>query len=126
MIKINTNFNNSDNLLLQSKLKIISDFTYSFTINESSLLFGLKYIYQSEAIPFYFEPTRKVFAEPVTDFQNFKNLHNGLNFYINAELGNAFVKFQFRNLLGQQFTNFVDYPLFNRHVRFSVTWAFND
>jgi len=50
--------------------------------------------------------------------------NNGINLFARLKLGNAFVRIEFRNLLGSNYYYVPFYPELGRHLRFIVNWAF--
>ncbi|MCX7880587.1 MAG: hypothetical protein N2517_07985 [Ignavibacteria bacterium] len=51
---------------------------------------------------------------------------NGVNIFANAKLGNAFLNVSLRNLFSANYYYLPFYPEYDRNIRISVYWSFND
>lgn len=99
------------------------DSNVQFKSGKSTLKIGLKFkIIGSQNGEWYVPQTRSYFLyNDETGMQ-----YNGIDLYISARLGNAFVKADFRNLLGNGHYYIPIYPEIGRNFRLSVAWAFLD
>jgi hypothetical protein len=51
---------------------------------------------------------------------------NGLNLFASAKLGNAYLNLSVRNILSTNFYYLPIYPEYDRSIRITVFWSFND
>lgn len=96
---------------------------YKIKVNASILNLELqtKLWYQEKGLAYF--PQFHLFY--TTDFTR-KFHFDGLNFHLNAKLGNANAKLSYMNILNSGFYNVELNPLLTRYFRFSVAWSFFD
>jgi hypothetical protein len=97
--------------------------SYRFTRGESYLDIGVEFELFSPFKGLYFHP---LYSFPVEYQRKREWQNNGINLFAFAKLGNAFVNVSFRNLLSTNFYLLPIYPEYDRNVRITVFWSFND
>jgi len=73
--------------------------------------------------------SRKLYYNPIFRNYGFSDLESsfasdGLTAFISAKFGNAFVRADFKNILGTNFSYLAYYPILKQEVCLSLTWAF--
>lgn len=101
-----------------------SGISYKYSRGVSYLEIGIEFELLSQfkglyILPFFVYPV-EYYKEP-TGWQN-----NGLNLYASAKLGNAFLNFSFRNIFSTNFYYLPIYPEYDRSIRITLFWSFND
>jgi hypothetical protein len=99
------------------------DSYYEITAGKSILRIGLdaKGVYQSKG-EFFIPLTREYMAYNGDS----RSMFNGLEGYVSARLGNAFIKAMYRNVLSQPFYYVPLYPIYDRNFCLIVTISFMD
>ncbi|MCX7909807.1 MAG: hypothetical protein N2560_09900 [Ignavibacteria bacterium] len=98
-------------------------FTYRFSRGASYLDLGLEFELYSPFSGLYFHPLYQIPVE-YNSRRNWQN--NGLNIFASAKLGNAFVNVSFRNILSVNYYLLPIFPEYDRNVRITIVWSFND
>lgn len=113
--KINNDF--FPNFVFNQALK------YRYTRGKSIAEIGISFELISPFVGFTYLPQWNIFARnnyPV----NWQN--DGINLFASLKLGNAFVSLAFENLLSSNFFYFPTYPEYDRNLRITLIWSFND
>lgn len=156
LIGVSTKYINGTKILgvnLKSTFNIFDDFTFSTKVNlyysaeekiaESTLPFliwtsELSYrlkrgkSYLDIGLEFeLFSPFKGAYFHPLypvpTKFHNTRQWqNNGINAFAHAKLGNAFVNISLRNILSVNYYLIPIYPEYDRSLRITVFWSFND
>ena len=101
-----------------------SGISYKYTRGASSLDIGLEFELLSQfkglyIVPFFCYPVE--YNKERTSWQT-----NGLNLFASAKLGNAYLNLSVRNILSTNFYYLPIYPEYDRSIRITVFWSFND
>lgn len=129
----NFTFRTKINLFYTSKEKIANnilpfliwtnEFSYRFKRGRSYLDLGLEFELFSPFNGAYIHPIHPVPAE----FSNTRQWqNNGINAFAHAKLGNAYVNISLRNILSVNYYLIPIYPEYDRNLRITVFWSFND
>ncbi len=123
--KININFASS-NGNTKEWLPIFASacgINYRFSRGSSYLDLGIEFEIFSKFKGMYVLP---FFQYPIEYDKRTSWQHNGLNLYASAKLGNAFLNLSLRNVLSSNYYYFPIYPEYDRSIRITVFWSFND
>ena len=99
-------------------LMVSCDYTYKKKLNFVKGGIGTAVQINNELL--YYNPIFKMYA--VSDLKS-KFSFNGLNAYISAKLGNAFIRASLNNILGTDYSYIAYYPLQARELCLSLTWT---
>ncbi len=98
-----------------------ADGYYNVNIGSSQAQVGIDFEFLSSFKGFsYFPGHAGYYLNPYKS----KLQNNGINLFARLKLGNAFIRIEFRNLLGSNYYYVPFYPELGRHLRFIVNWAF--
>ncbi|MGB9912174.1 MAG: hypothetical protein ACPLRO_02285 [Candidatus Kapaibacteriota bacterium] len=97
--------------------------SYRFSRGQSYLDLGLEFEIFSPFSGLYYHPLQPYPVENRTrrGWQN-----NGINAFASAKLGNAFVNVSVRNIISTNYYLLPIYPDYDRNIRITVFWSFNE
>ncbi len=96
---------------------------YQFTRGSSYLDLGIELEILSKFKGMYILP---FFQYPIEYDKRRGWQHNGINLYASAKLGNAFLNLSLRNILSSNYYYIPIYPEYDRSIRITVFWSFNN
>ncbi len=123
--KANLIFFLADNTALDwlPQLILSVNLAYRFVRGSSYLDLGLEFELFSPFKGLYFHP---LYNFPI-EFENKRQWQtNGLNVFASAKLGNAFVNLSIRNIISANYYLLPIYPEYDRNIRITVFFSFND
>jgi hypothetical protein len=107
--------NNSNNLHISLLLQ------YTYTKSASEITFGAKGTLLHNTNKLYYNPIFKNYA--ATDLSE-ELEYDGISAFIKAKLGNCYLRINFNNILGTNFSYLAYYPILKQDFCLSFTWAF--
>jgi hypothetical protein len=114
------NFLQEDNVF-QPKLLVSGMVKYNYIKGTSNVSGGLKATFLLNSKELYYNPIFHHYAP--TKIEN-SNISDGLEVFLSAKFGNAFVRASMKNIIGTNFSYLAFYPIQKREICLSLTWAF--
>jgi hypothetical protein len=117
----NVNENNTGKKNNSNCLYATLSLEYTYQKNSSSIVFGVNGSLLHSENKYYFSPFVKNYVR--TDLNEGLEF-DGISAYIKAKLGNCYLRINFKNILGLNYSYLAYYPILKQEFCLSLTWAF--
>lgn len=121
---------NNQNLDILPLFYPVFDSYYELTKGRSYVRLGFNASLIPENRGLSFNPLRRSYIFynnlPAGEQENSTLFFNGINFYASARLGTVYVKISLQNAISTNYYFVKYYPMFDRNLRISLLWAFDD